>query len=98
MRGVVVPYNVTWGSTVEFTVEFLDSNGDLTVPSSATLTMTYTSISGTTASSDIDMTQSNSFFTATWGSGQAAFGMATYSITAPGQTTATTGSLRLLNS
>lgn len=90
-----MPYNITLGSTVAFTVEFLDSNGDLTVPSSATLTMTYTTVAGATASSNITMTQSNSFFTATWGSGVAALGMANYSINAPGQTTPTTGSLRL---
>jgi hypothetical protein len=92
-----VPVNITQGSTVSFTVEFLDSSGNLTVPSSATLTMTYTSITGTTASSVIAMTRSNSFFTATWGSGQAAYGMANYSITAPGQATPTTGSLRLID-
>jgi hypothetical protein len=92
-----VPYNITGGSTVVFTVEFLDSSGNLTIPSSATLTMTYTSIAGTTASSGIAMTQSGSFFTATWGSGQAAFGMANYSIAAPGQLTPTTGQLRLLD-
>jgi len=91
------PFNVTQGSTVEFTVEFLDASGALTVPSSATLTMTYTSVSGTSASSTIAMTQSGSFFVAIWGSGQATLGIATFSISAPGQATATNGSLRLLN-
>lgn len=91
------PYNVTQGSTVEFTVEFFDASGVLTVPTSATLTMTYTTVAGTTASSGIAMTQSGSFFTAIWGSGVAKLGLATFSIGAPGQATATTGSLRLLN-
>lgn len=90
-------YNITQGSTVEFTVEFLDSSGNLTVPSCATLTMTYTSISGTTASSTIDMTQTNQFFIATWGSGQAKVGFANFSIVASGGAgTPALGQLRLL--
>ena len=92
-----MPFNITQGSTVEFTVSFLDANGNITVPSSATLTMTYTSISGTTASSVIAMLPSGSFFVANWQSGQAAFGLANYSIVAPGQPTPTTGTLRLLD-
>lgn len=92
-----MPFNVTQGSTVEFTVEFLDASGNLTVPSSATLTMTYTTIAGTSASSATAMTPSGSFFTALWASGVAAFGFATYSISAPGQPTPTTGTLRLLD-
>lgn len=92
-----MPYNITYGSTVEFTVEFLDSNGVTTVPSSATLTMTYTSISGTTASSVISLTQSGQFFVATWGSGQATVGVANFSIFAPGGLSVpTVGQLRLL--
>lgn len=92
-----MPFNVTQGSTVEFTVEFLDANGVTTVPSSATLTMTYTTVAGATASSAIGMSQSGSFFVATWQSGQARLGNATFSISAPGQATATAGVLRLLN-
>ncbi len=92
-----MPFNVTYGSTVEFCVEFLDSNGVTTMPSSATLTMTYTSVSGTTASSVISLTQSGQFFIATWGSGQASVGIANFSIFAPGGTaTPTEGQLRLL--
>ena len=92
-----MPYNITQGSTVEFTVEFLDSSNNPTTPSSATLTMTYTSITGTTASSNIGMTASNTFFTASWPSGQAAYGLANYSITAPGQASPTTGTLRIID-
>lgn len=91
-----MPYNITQGSTVEFCVAFLDASGNATVPSSATLTMVYTSISGTTASSDIDMTQSNSFFTAVWPSAQANLGTANYIISAPGQATPTVGVLRII--
>lgn len=91
------PYNVTQGSTVEFTVEFFDSVGALTVPTSATLTVTYTTVAGSTTSATVALSQSGSFFVGTWGSGVAKLGLATFSITGAGQATATTGSLRLLN-
>lgn len=90
-------FNITQGSTVEFTAEFLDVNGITTVPSSATLVMTYTTIANATASSAIGMTQVGSFFVATWPSGQAALGLANYAIAAFGQPTAASGTLRLLN-
>ncbi len=92
-----MPFNVTQGSTVEFTVEFFNANGVLTVPSSATLTVTYTTTSGGSSSTTVALTQSNSFFTGTWGSGVAALGLATVSITAPGQATPTTATLRILS-
>lgn len=94
-----MPINATLGSTVEFLVEFFNSANVLTVPSSATLTVTYppSSNSITTVSCTIGMTPSGSFFTAIWGSGVAALGLSSYSISAPGQATATTGTLRLTN-
>lgn len=92
-----MPFNVASGSTVIFTVEFFDSDGVLTVPTSATITITYPLSASplTTTSCSIGMTASGSFFTASWGSGVAAIGMSSYSISAPGQTTATTGQLRV---
>ena len=92
-----MPINVTQGSTVEFTVEFFDSNNILTVPTSATMTVTYPPSSNNiaTATAVIGMTPAGSFFTATWGSGVAALGLTFYSVSAPGQATATTGTLRV---
>jgi len=90
-----MPYNITQGSTVEFTVEFLDSNGDVTVPTSATLTIVYTDTTNSTAADVVDMSASGSFFTATWGSGVARLGRADYQVTAPGQALPTTGQLRI---
>jgi hypothetical protein len=92
-----MPTNITQGNSAQFIAEFYDSSGVLTVPSSATLTMTYTTVSGTTASSATGMTQVGSYFEATWGSSVAAFGNANWSISAPGQATPTTGTLRLLD-
>jgi hypothetical protein len=92
-----MPINVTTGSTVEFTVEFFDSANVLTVPTSATLTVTYppSSNSITTVSCSIAMSAAGSFFTANWGSGVAALGLSSYSVSAPGQATLTTGTLRV---
>ena len=92
-----MPFNITQGSTVEFTVGFVSSNGVVTVPSSATLTLVYTTSGGTLVSSVISMTLNGSFYVATWQSAQAAYGAVNYTITAPGQPTPTTGSLRLLD-
>ena len=94
-----MPINVTTGSTVQFTVEFFDSTNVLTVPTSATLTVTYplSSNSIVTTTATISMSPSGSFFTATWGSAVAALGITTYSVSAPGQASATTGSLRVIS-
>ncbi len=94
-----MPINVTLGSTVKFTVEFFDSNQILTVPTSATITVTYplSSANLTLVSCAIPMTQVGSFFTATWGSGVAALGLSSYSVSAPGQASPTTGTLRVLS-
>lgn len=92
-------FNVTLGSTVEFAVEFKSSIGILTVPTSATLTVTYppSSNSITRVSCVIGMTPAGSIFTATWGSGVAALGLSSVSISAPGQVTPTTGTLRVIS-
>lgn len=94
-----MPINARLGSTLEFTVEFFDSSNVLTVPSSATLTITYplAANSLTLVSCAIGMTPAGSFFTAIWGSGVAALGLSSYSISAPGQATPTAGTLRLLS-
>jgi hypothetical protein len=97
-----MPINVVTGSTVGFTVVFFSTASGqsvMTVPSSATLTVTYplSSNSIVTGTASIGMTPSGSFFTATWGSGVAALGITNYSVSAPGQATATTGSLRIIS-
>lgn len=94
-----MPINITTGSTVEFTVEFFSSANVLTVPTSATLSITYPLSSNSIVSNtvSIGMTPSGSFFTATWGSGVAALGITSYSVSAPGQASATTGTLRVIS-
>lgn len=90
--------NITQGNSAQFVVEFFDqTTGNITVPSSATLSIVYTAIAGSTASTTLAMTLSGSAFTATWGTSVAAYGLANWSVTAPGQTVSTTGQLRLLD-
>lgn len=90
-----MPYNITSGSTIEFTVEFLDSDGNITVPTSATLVVTYTNTAGSSAIDTVALSAAGSFFTGTWGSGVSALGRADYSVTAPGQVNPTQGQLRI---
>jgi hypothetical protein len=97
-----MPINVVSGSTVGFTVAFFSTASGqavTVVPSSATLTITYPLSSNAivTTSTIIGMTLSGSYYTATWGSAVAALGITSYSVTAPGQASATTGSLRVIS-
>lgn len=94
-----MPYNITQGDTIEFTVEFLDSAGALTVPTSGTLSLVYTDTTGSTASSSVGMTASGSFFTAQWGSSVSALGFVDWSVRAPGSAfnPAASGQLRIID-
>lgn len=92
-----MPVNVTLGSTVKFTAAFLDANQVLFVPSSASVTVTYplSSNSLVSAATVIPMTISGQVYIATWGTGVAALGLTSYSVSGAQQATPTTGQLRL---
>jgi len=91
-----MPINVSYGSTLEIAVQFFSSAGILTVPTSATLTITYAPVGSlVTTSCAIGMTANNSTFIATWGTGVAALGIVNYSIAGAGQVSPTTGSWRI---
>lgn len=62
-----MPTNLLSGNSAKFVVEFIDVNGDLTQPTSASVTLTYF-INATSNSSTLTMTQEGSFWTATWSS------------------------------
>lgn len=90
--------NITQGNSARFVVEFLDSDQALTVPSSATLTITYVDRSAlTSTSTSIALTQTNSFFLGTWSSTGAALGLATWSVSAPSLSSAATGTIRVID-
>ena len=91
-----MPTNVISGNTAQFVAEFLDANGDITVPPGGVLNITYPT-GLTTASTSITMTQQNSFFTATWQSSVSDLGNATWNITASGSSvTQAQGDLRII--
>lgn len=78
------PTNIQQNNSAFFTAEFFDSNGNLTIPAGATLSVSYTNINNASQTDMFAMTPSNSFFTATWSSTSAALGLASWSITATG--------------
>ena len=91
------PVNIEAGNTANFAVEFLDSNGALTVPSTCNFTISYTNQSNASVTETVAMTQSNSFFTGSWSSTSAALGLATWSVTMTGSTAVqATGQIRVL--
>lgn len=91
-----MPTNVIYGNTAQFVAEFLDADGVLTVPAGGTLSIDYPT-GLTTTSTSITMTLQNSYFTATWYSSVSSLGLAGWSITATGSTTAaSTGVLRII--
>jgi hypothetical protein len=91
------PINIEQGNTADFTVEFLDSSGSLTVPSSGTLTMVYVNTSNVVQTDAVPLTVSNSFFTGSWSSTSAALGLATWNATMAGSTVSqAAGQIRVL--
>src|SRR5262245_66524305 len=82
------PVNIQYGNSAFFTAEFYDSNGVLTTPSGATLSITYTNINNASQTDAIVMTVNNSFYIATWSSTNAALGLALWSIMAAGASSA----------
>lgn len=95
----LMPFSASLGSTVQFTVVFFDANSVITIPTSATLTITYPPSSNnlTSVSCSIPMSPAGQYFTATWGSGVSYYGDANFSISGAGQATPTTGTLRLIS-
>lgn len=91
-------FNVRRFSTAAFPVEFLDLNGALTVPSSATLTITYASTAGVLGSTVIGMLQVGNTFVGNWGAGNADLGLWGYAVQGAGQINPVTGNIRVLSS
>jgi hypothetical protein len=91
------PVNITSGNSANFVVEFLNSAGVITVPSSATLTVTYTNTSNVSQSDNVSLTLTGSFWNGTWSSTSAAYGLATWTLLGSGSTTvAQTGQIKVI--
>jgi hypothetical protein len=80
------PVNISQNNSAQFVVEYLDSNGNLTVPSSGYITVTYTNTLAATQADAVSLSQVNSFFTGTWSSTSAALGIATWVLSVTGST------------
>lgn len=91
------PVNIQQGNSAFFTVEFLDSSGSLSVPSSASMSVSYTDSGSSPQVDTFDLTLTGRFFTGTWSSGSAALGVATWTASAsPTGTNLATGQLRII--
>jgi hypothetical protein len=92
------PVNITGGNSGFFTAEFFDSNGNTTVPSGATLSITYINTSNASQTDTIAMSLSNSYYTATWSSTSASYCIASWSIIAAGNSVASQiGQIRVID-
>lgn len=91
------PVPITQGNSAFFTAEFFDSSGNTTVPAGATLNLSYTNTSNVAVTESITLTQTGSFFTGTWSSTSAAYGLVDWDITATGNSTAAqNGQIRVI--
>lgn len=92
------PVNLTTGNSANFVLEFLDSNGLITTPSSATLTVAYTNTGNTTQTDTVSLTLVGSFWTGTWSSTSASLGIATWNLASTGSTVSVqTGLIRVID-
>lgn len=90
------PVNIESGNSAKFAIEFLDSTGALTVPSSANLSVVYINTSNVSQTDSVTLTQTNSFWTGTWSSVSAALGLAIWTATGASTTVQATGQIRVL--
>lgn len=91
-----MPFNVPSGRPVQIVLTFF-SSGQITVPTSATVIITYPLSSAplTTVSCSLPMTATGNFFTATWASSVAALGLSSATGVAPGIASADPQTLRI---
>jgi hypothetical protein len=82
------PVNIRQGNSAEFVAEFFDSNNRITIPSGATLSITYTNTGNASQTDTVTLGAVNSFFTGVWSSSGASLGLANWSVFASGNSTA----------
>lgn len=92
------PVPISYGRSAFFTAEFFDANGNTTSPLSATLRVTYRNLTHASQTDTTILTPTGSFFTGTWSSTSASYGLADWNVTATGGSTAgQTGQLRIIH-
>lgn len=82
------PVNIRRGNSARFTAEFFDVNGNTTTPLSATLSISYLNITNVTQTDNVTLLPSDSFLIGTWSSTNAQAGLAPWTVTAVGATSA----------
>ena len=98
-QNILGPVNITYGNAATFVAEFTDDNGNITAPSSATMTVAYTNILNATQTDTVSMTATGSFFTGIWSSTSAALGLANWSLfSSTGSGAVQTGLIRVISS
>lgn len=91
------PINIEQGNSAQFNVEFLSTDGTITTPTSASISITYTNTSFASVTETVELSESNSLFTGTWSSTSAALGIATWEAISASSTTAqAVGQIRIL--
>jgi len=90
------PFNIEQGNSANFVIEFFDVNGQLAVPSSPGMTVTYTNTSNATQVDTVSLALNGSFYTGTWSSTSASLGLATWLTTAPSSVQVAIGYLRII--
>ena len=93
-----MPVNITKGQSAQFIVEFVDSAGNLTIPSGGTVEITYI-LGITTALEIVPLTANQSFWNGTWASSVADYGPAVWRVYSADSTSvvASSGDLRILD-
>lgn len=92
-----MPFNITKGNSAKFVVEYIDTNGDTTVPAGGTVYLEYP-VGLSMVSEVMPMTLVNSFFTTTWASSVSDEGICPWYVVAAGSTIAlSTGSIRVIS-
>jgi hypothetical protein len=91
------PFNIEQGNSVQFVVEFFDSNNVFTTPSADTMNVVYINTSNVQQTDLVGLTSVGGFFTGTWSSTSAALGLATWTAVAlPSSVQAATGQIRVI--
>lgn len=91
------PFNIEQGNSVQFVVEFFDSNNVFTVPAAATMNVVYINTSNVSQTDAVTLTSVGSFFTGIWSSTSAALGLATWTAVAlPSSVQAAQGQIRVI--
>lgn len=90
------PFNLQQGNSAKLTVEFLDANGNRTIPLNPSLTVSYTNTSNSSQTDTVTLFQTNTFFFGIWSSTSAALGLATWSTTTSSGLLLSNGQFRVI--